>query len=399
VPDHVPDQLVWDHRLNDFTSELEDPYLAAARLHDGPDIIWATEASLGKPGWVLTRNAHIREVFIDYQHFTSERDTSTGEVLGSMVRMIPVEVDPPEHHLYRRILNPFFTPAAVNGMGEMVQQTCDRLIDRIANPAACDFIEDFAAIFPNSIFLSLFGLPQEKLPQFLAWERQLLRAGDQARHQEAAAAAGEIFRYLHGFLQQERAAPRAEFLRGILASSIGDRPIDETEVLGLCFLFYIAGLDTVYSTLGWIMRHLAMDQPLQDRLRANPGDIPKAVNEFTRAYGVAAPHRMVTADIEFNGVQMRKGDVVLLPTYLASRDPRAYDNPHQVDIDRDSRSVTFGTGPHLCLGIHLAKREIRIVLESFLSRFRRISIPPGETYHFHTGGVLGVDRLPLVLER
>ena len=116
------------------------------------------------------------------------------------------------------------------------------------------------------------------------------------------------------------------------------------EILGTWFLFYVAGLDTVYSTLGWVMHHLANDQPLQDRLRSNPQDIPKAVDEFTRAYAVAAPHRRVTEDFDFHGVRLHKNDVVLLPTYLASRDPRAYENPHKIDIDRGARSITFATG-------------------------------------------------------
>ncbi len=90
VPDHVPAELVWPHRLNEFTSELDDPYIAAARLHDGPGIIWAQEASLGKPGWVLTRHDLIREAYLDYEHFSSTRDTNTGDVLGEgMIRMIP----------------------------------------------------------------------------------------------------------------------------------------------------------------------------------------------------------------------------------------------------------------------------------------------------------------------
>ncbi len=399
VPDHVPPELVWDHSLNRFTAELDDPFVAAGRLHEGPAIIWATEASLGKPGWVITRHGPMQEAFMDYQHFSSTRDSSTGEVLGDVVRMIPVEVDPPEHHLYRRILQPYFTPQAVSEMGDMVQGTCDRLMDRIEDPLACDFIEDFAAIFPNSIFLSLLGLPQEELPRFLAWERTLLRAGDEGKHAEAQAAAAEIFRYLHGFVQEQRPAPGAEFMKGLMAANIGDRPINEAEILGTCFLFYVAGLDTVYSTLGWIMRHLAMDQALQDRLRRNPGEIPRAVDEFTRAFGVAAPHRRVTRDVTFNGVFMKEGDVVLLPTYLASRDPAVYPEPHRIDIDRGARGITFATGPHTCLGIHLAKRELRIVLESFLARFSRIGLQPDNPYHFHTGGVLGVDRLPLVLEK
>ena len=96
---------------------------------------------------------------------------------------------------------------------------------------------------------------------------------------------------------------------------------------------------------------------------------------------------------------MRTDDVVLLPTYLASRDPEAFENPHVIDIGRRAGYVTFATGPHTCLGIHLAKREVKIVLNALLSRFRNIRIPRGETYEYHVGGVLGVDRLPLEWDR
>jgi cytochrome P450 len=398
IPDHVPEELVWDHRLNAFTSELDDPFVAAARLHEGPGIIWATEASLGKSGWVLTRHDFIRDAFLDFGHFSSTRDSSTGDVLGDMVRMIPVEVDPPEHHHYRNLLQPFFTPRHVNTYGGMVQETCDALIDRIADPGNCEFISEFAEIFPNSIFLSLMGMPQEQLPQFLEWEHQLLRSGDQADYEKTQEAARFIFQYLYGFVTEQRERPdRTEFLDALLNGKIEGRPLSELEILGNCFLFYVAGLDTVYSTLGWIMRHLSRDLPLQEHLRGNPQEIPKAVDEFTRAFAVAAPHRRVTEDFDFHGVRLRKNDVVLLPTYLAARDPRVYPDPHQIDINRGARSITFATGPHTCLGVHLAKREIRTVLETFLSRFSAILPQEGKPYEYHTGGVLGVDRLPLVL--
>ncbi len=400
VPDHVPDELVWPHKLNEFASELDDPYIAAARLHEGPGIIWAQEASLGKPGWVLTRHDLIRDAYLDFEHFSSTRDANTGDVLGKdMVRMIPVEVDPPEHQHYRRILNPLFTPKHVNTYGDMVQNTCNRLIDAIPHPANCEFISEFAEIFPNSIFLSLLGMPQEQLPQFLEWERQLLRSGDQADYEKSSEAARLIFQYLHGFVTEQKENPqRTEFIDALLNGTVEGRPLNDLEILGYCMLFYVAGLDTVYSTLGWIMRHLANDQPLQDHLRSNPHDIPRAVEEFTRAFAVPAPHRRVAKDFEFHGVHMRKNDVVLLPLYLAARDPRVYENPHKIDINRGARNISFATGPHTCLGVHLAKRELRTVLEAFLSRFSAIRMQEGERYEYHTGGVLGVDRLPLVLE-
>ena len=399
APDHVPEELIWPHKLDDFTSEMDDPYLAAARLHEGPGIIWAKEAALGKPGWVLTRHDLIREAYLDVGHFSSTRDASSGDVIGQdMVRMIPVEIDPPEHTQYRSILNPLFTPKHVLEYADMVQETCDRLIGEIADPANCEFISDFAEQFPNSIFLSLVGLPQEELPQFLEWERQLLRSGNEGNYEKSTEAAGLIFQYLYGFVTQEKENPnRTEFIDTLLKGTIDGRPLDDTEILGYLFLFYIAGLDTVYSTLGWMFRHLAMDQPLQDHLRAHPEDIPKAVEEFTRAFAVPAPLRRVTKDFEFHGVKMRKDDVVLLPLYLASRDPNTYEDPHKIDINRATRNISFATGPHLCLGVHLAKRELRIALESFLSRFKSIRLKDGEQYEYHVGGVLGVDRLPLVL--
>ena len=401
APDHVPEELIWPHKLDEFTSEMDDPYLAAARLHDrkGPGIFWALEASLGKPGWVLTSNELIREVYMDTEHFSSTRDANSGDVIGQdMVRMIPVEVDPPEHYQYRSILNPLFTPSHVLRYDEMVKATCERLIGEIEDPADCEFIGDFAEQFPNSIFLSLVGLPQAELPQFLAWERQLLRSGNEGNFEKSTEAAGLIFQYLYGFVAGEKQNPnRTEFMDTLLKGTVEGRPLNDNEILGYLFLFYIAGLDTVYSTLGWIFRHLAMDQPLQDHLRAHPEDIPAAVEEFTRAFAVPAPLRRVARDFEFHGVKMRKDDVVLLPLYIAARDPKAFEDPHKIDIKRKGRNLSFATGPHFCLGIHLAKRELRIALESFLSRFQSIRFKEGETYEYHVGGVLGVDRLPLEL--
>ena len=138
-----------------------------------------------------------------------------------------------------------------------------------------------------------------------------------------------------------------------------------------------------------------MDQDLQTYLRDTPAAIPAAVDEFTRAYGVSAPNRTVAADMEFRGVTLKKGEDVLLPTYLAGRDPRAFANPHTIDLQRQPHHVTFGYGAHLCQGIHLAKREVRIVIESFLARMDNIHIPAGETFKYDTHSTLSVDYLPI----
>jgi cytochrome P450 len=148
------------------------------------------------------------------------------------------------------------------------------------------------------------------------------------------------------------------------------------------------------------MRQLVEAPMLQERLRASPDDIPRAVNEFLRAFCVVSGARTVTTDLEFHGVFLRQGDLVCLPTYLAARDPLAFADPHAIDIDRQPRVLAFGTGHHTCIGMHLARREIKIVLEAMLSRFKNIRIPEGEAYRYHAGAaVVGVDYLPLTWER
>jgi len=393
VPDHVPAELVWEQDFAAFLGELGDPYLAGARLHEGPGVIWATNASYGMPSWIFTRHALIEEGFANSRKFSSLRGPLTAAIMDPGWKLLPVESDKPEHQFYRQVLRPFFTPEAVNGRLTEIQHLCDSLIDGFIDRGHCEFISEFASILPNAVVISLLGMPQDMLRQFLQWEEASIRGASNAERYAAGVA---IHDYLRDFIaeQQQRQAG-SELMRAILSGRMQDRPLDDAEILGIVYLLFVAGLDTVFASLGWIMRHLATDQPLQSRLRHNPAEIPFAIEEFTRAFGVSAPSRIVADDLVFHGVPMKKGEHVLLPTYLAGRDPRAFPNPHVIDIDRKPRHVTFGIGPHVCIGIHLAKREMRMVVETFLARMRNIRIPEGERFEYHTTSTIGVDRLPL----
>lgn len=391
TPAHVPEELVWNHSLDGFNTELDDPFVAASRLHDGPDIFWCKNAVNGDQGWVLTRHALIQEAFIDTDHFSSDRQVL--KALGEDWKMNPLEFDPPEHYGYRKILNPYFTPVAMSKMDEAIKAISAELIARFEERGSCEFISEFATDFMSYIFLDFMDLPREMLPQFLEWERGMLATGDIMR---TVTCMKEVMAYLENYIEEQRKNPSTEMMKGIFAARIKEgRPLEHGEILGMVYLIYIAGLDTVLSTMGWVFRYLASDQALQDRLREHPEDINQAVEEFLRAFGVATPHREVKQDLNFHGVEMKKGDYVFLATYLASRDPQAYENPHTVDIDRKPRHVTLAAGPHICLGMHLARRELRTVVEAFVTRFKNIRIPEGEHYKYHVGGVLGVDYLPL----
>lgn len=391
VPEHVPAELVLDKDLYTFLQEGDDPYRTASCLHDGPDIFWARNAVLGQPAWVPTRHALMHEIYLNTEAFSSDRQNLA--MLGVDWKLNPLEYDPPEHSKYRRILNPFFTPKAMSALDDSVKEVCNMLISKFAERGSCEFVTEFAEEFPSYIFLDLMGLPREKLHDFLRWERDMIHAKNAV---DRVGAMKSVLAYFEQFIAEQKGNPTTELMKGILSAQVDDgRPLDDGEIMGMCYLLYIGGLDTVFCTLGWVIWHLATDQPLQKRLRENPEEIPKAVEEFLRAYPVATPHREVTKDINFHGVQMRAGEWVLLPTFLAARDPQAYDNPHTIDIDRKTQHITFANGPHVCLGRSLARRELITVIETFLSRFTHIRIPDGERYAYHTGGVFGVDRLPL----
>ena len=395
-PDHVPPELRWDNSLGEFAHDGDDPFLAVSRLHDGPDVFFARDVSQGIPGWILTRHELIQEAFVDFEHFTSQDGSGIGEMTGGALYLIPIDTDPPEQVAYRRVINPFFTPKAVNALEGAVRDTCDMLIAKFEDKGSCEFIEEFAVPFPSYIFLSLMGMPLEEAPKFLAWEAGMLRG---ETPEDRAAASMGVLGYLKQFIEDQRANPTSEMIDTIMHAEIDGKPLTDQELLGIFFTFYAGGLDTVYSTIGWSMRYLAMNPDLQQRLREDRELLDSAVDEFVRAFSVVSTKRKVAQDFTFHGVEMRKGETVLLPLFLAGRDPKAWDDPDIVDPERKPASVGFGSGPHLCAGRQLARREMRIALSALLSRFENIRIDPGKPYSFHTSPVYGIDELHLTWDR
>ncbi len=397
APAHVPDALLWDRSLMEFNSELDDPFMAASRLLQGPPLFYARDAVQNRPGWVIARHALLQEAFMDWQHFSSEGGMDLTMLLGVDWKLNPVNIDPPMHTAYRSVLTRYFTPKSVSHMEEGVRQTCDDLIAVFADRGGCDFVKDFAVPFPSYIFLRLMGMPADMLPQFFQWEQNLLRG----RTLEQIVTAGrEILDYLRSHLEQQRKHPTTPLMEGILNARLDDgRPLNDGEILGMFYTFYVGGLDTVYATLSWSMRYIATRPAFQQYLREHPDKLNKAVDELLRMFSVVSTQRRVTQDFEFHGVQLKQNDLVVMPIFIACRDPAAYPDPHEADLERTTPMLSFATGPHVCLGMHLARREIRIAIESFLARFDDIRIPEGRSYTWHAGPTFNVDSLPLTWTR
>ena len=170
----------------------------------------------------------------------------------------------------------------------------------------------------------------------------------------------------------------------------------DDEVLGMCFLVFIAGLDTVTSMLGFHFLHLATHPKDQQRLRENPALIPDAVEELLRAYAIVNGRRRVTKDIEIGGIQMKAGDFVMVSALLGNTDETAFPNPGVVDFDRqDKRHMTFNLGPHRCAGSNLARRELILAIEEWLKRVPSFSAVDQDKIAVRPSGVMGLDNVML----
>jgi len=395
----IPADLIrpWDLSRDPETRVC--PFRAAAKLLDGPDVFFnpgerhARAAGLGG-NWVVTRQELQREVFQNPEVFSSHSITGFSRLLGEEWLLVPLELDPPEHMKYRIPLNSLFSPARVNQLEAGVRQEAVELVEKVRAAGECDFMEAFGRPFPVGVFMRLMGLPAEDMPLLLSWEEGLLRGETMA---DRASAARSIKDYLVKLVAARRARPTDDLVSFLVGLQPEGQPLSDERALGICFLFYVAGLDTVASTLGFTFRELAQRPELQQQLRADPGLIPDAVEEFVRAFGVVVDYRYLTRDYEFHGVQMRKGDLVELPLGVGSRDPREYPDPHRIDFKRENtRNLTFAAGAHRCIGSHLARREFRIALEEWSARMPEFRIKPGDQPRVQAESVWGVSYLPLV---
>ncbi|MCC6482136.1 MAG: cytochrome P450, partial [Sphingomonadaceae bacterium] len=192
-----------------------------------------------------------------------------------------------------------------------------------------------------------------------------------------------------------RKAPRDDIISYALGVEVEGRKLNDDELVGFSFNLFIGGLDTVSTNMGLQFLHLARNPQDQQYLRDNPKEIPHAIDEMMRAYAAVTTFRTCTKETEFGGVKMMPGDKVAVHTTLAGRDPEEFPEPGEVRLGRNPRHVSFGFGPHMCVGMHLAKREMRIAIEEFVQRIPQFSVKPGHEVEYHLGMIQPVT-LPLV---
>lgn len=352
---------------------------------------------------VLGGRAEIDEALRHHKHYSSDMSAVD---LQNTRPLIPLQIDPPEHKQYRRILDPLFHPKKMAAMEGSVTELVNDLIDRLEDRQAINFATDFSTLFPTQVFLVLFGLPVEELATFLTMKDGIIRphhvtgtafgSAESTTHQKATA--DSVYAYFEEVLDRREQDPREDLMSQFLVAEIDGRRLTRHEVLDICFLLLIAGLDTVTATLDCMFAYLA-DHPEQRRqICEDPSVIPAAIEELLRwETPVMGIVRSAVADGEIAGCPVTKGDQVIAMLGSANTDEAELEDAEVVRFDRTvNRHIAFGGGVHRCLGSHLARLELRVALREWHRRIPDYSIADGVEL-VYTGGIRSIEDFPMVL--
>ncbi|SFB38797.1 Cytochrome P450 [Collimonas sp. OK607] len=392
LPEHVPQNLVFDFDMYN-PKNVSDGLQEAWKILQGPgvpDLVWSR---LNGGHWIATRGQLIREAFEDYQHFSSECPFIPREV-GEAYDFIPTSMDPPEQRQFRALANMTVGMPVVDSLQDRIRALAVGMIEKVRLQGHCNFIEDFAAPFPIRVFLILADLPEKDVPFLKYHTDQMTRPDGSMTFAEAR---DKLYEYLSPVIDARMSNPGDDAISKVANGKIDGRPITKNEALRMTGLLLLGGLDTVINFLGFCMQFLAQSPEHRKELVNHPERIPAATEEFLRRFSLVADGRILKSDHVFHGVQLKKGDQILLPQLLTGLDERENACPMHVDFSRKKVShTTFGHGAHLCLGQHLARREIATTLIEWLARIPDFQIAPDAKIS-HQGGIVGsVKGLPLV---
>ena len=352
---------------------------------------------------IVSRRADVVSVLGDPELFSSGVGVTE---TGAERPLIPLQLDPPEHRTYRRILDPLFSLPRMREMEGAITDLARQLIDGFANDPEVDFVDRFSLRFPSQVMLTMLGLPVEDLPYFLSLKDGFIRpesiTGQPRDHADSAAllkqTATAIYTYFEAAIAQRRATPSDDLISGFLETEIEGERLSDNDILDVCFLLLVAGLDTVSAALDCIMLHLATNPERRQAIVDDPDLVTTAADELLRWESpVIMVARIATADTEIAGCPVSKGQIVTALIGAANTDEDELPDANEVVLDREAnRHLAFGRGIHHCLGAHLARIELRVALREWHARFPEYRVAPGFEPTFTTS-IRSLTTLPLLL--
>lgn len=395
--------------LAEVLSNLEDPYMGTFRVFGVPDTGEIYRVLLDRCPVLRTENGGVYVFSMEGNlEVNRRRDVLGGggsptPLNGQARPLIPLDLDGPEHTKWRRVLDPMLAPKAIEFLEPNIRRRANGLIDAFIGRGSAELTKEFCEPLPCRIFLDLIGMPQSGLEEFLQFKNDVIRpeADDPEERLRISREAGER---MYTFLAEEidrRLADgerKEDLIDKLMHAEVDGAPISRDNLFDVCYLLMFAGLDTVTSSLACILSWLARHPEQRRSLVEDPSLMPAAIEELMRVEApVQGTPRFATADFMLGDVPVHKGDRIHAMWAGASLDPRAFENPLEVDFHRASnRHLAFASGFHRCLGSHLARQELRCAIEEFHKRIPEYSIAPGEVPEYSYIGVRTVDRLPVV---
>ena len=353
-------------------------------------------------GVIASSRAAVDEILHDATRFSSNMAATD---LKTRRPLIPLQTDPPAQRKYRKILDRLFAPQKMRLLEEPVTKLVNELIDGFIDDGEVDFAQQFSVPFPSRVFLTMFGLPLDELPRFLAMKDGIIRpqqvVGEPLGHPKTdahqQATADSIYAYFEELLDSRADIRGDDLISQLVDAEVeGDR-LSQDEIVDICFQLIIAGLDTVSASLDCFFGYLAQHPEPRRQLADHPEALGQVIEELLRwETPVMAVARVATAKTEISGCPVESGDQVIALIGAANVDANEFADT-DVRFDRDvNRHLAFGGGIHRCLGSHLARLELKVALREWHRRIPEYRLKPGTELDF-TPGIRSVDSFPMLL--
>src|SRR5215472_7044417 len=378
--------------LEDFGSfddavsgDVRDPYSELARRRREGAVQRLDMSGMpheeSKPVFIVYRYDEVAQVLRDNKTFSSSIIINFfGDALGKHVML---GMDEPEHRRHRALVSAAFSQKALaRREHELVGQVGSELIDRFADRGHADLVREFTFPYPTQIIAGLLGLPREDYPQFQRWSISLLSI---TVNRERAIAASEALReYFVPILAARRKEPREDLISSLAHAEIDGEMLADEEIFSFLRLLLPAGVETTYRSTGNLLFSLLSRPGQLDAVRADRSLVPQAIEEALRfETPLLTITRLAVRDTVLSGVPIPAGSTVMLMLAAANRDETRWPDAERFDILRDPKvHISFGQGPHVCLGMHLARIEMRVALNLLLDRLPDLRLDPdgGDPY-------------------
>lgn len=377
-------------------------------LRQEQPVFWHEDPEQGVGFWAVTRHEDLDYVSKNPQLFSSaERTCFLMEPPPDrleIMRMQMINMDPPQHLKFRRLVRSAFTPRKVDSYETRFREIAEDIVEKAVQGGQCEFVEDMAAELPLIAICELMGVPLEKRRRLFELTNTMLGMSDPeltTTEQDGETAMAEMFMIAHEMAELHKANPQDDIVNVLLTGTVEDEPLTDEEFCHFFLLLIVAGNETTRTVTSQAMRML-MEHPDQYQMLVdNPDLLEGAIEEFLRYEpAVIAFRRTATEDLELGGQQIKKGDKVEIFYQSANADESVFADPDVFDITRQQREDvrnghrSFGVGEHFCIGSHLARLELKVIFEEILKRVRNPRLN-GDINWLRSNFIHGIKKMPI----